>query len=42
MLDRAIGDLVIEAARDEGEKIVAQIVEAGVNSIKTPTPALNA
>ena len=38
MLDRAVGDLVIEAARDEGEQIVAQIVEAGVEQDQHADP----
>ena len=38
MLDRAVGDLVIETARDEGEQIVAQIVEAGVEQDQHPDP----
>ena len=38
MLDRAVGNLVIEAARDEGEQIVAQIVEAGIEQDQHPDP----
>ena len=38
MLDRAVGNLVIEAARDKGEQIIAQIVEAGVEEDQDADP----
>src|SRR5580704_18500821 len=38
MLDRAVGDLVIEAARNEGEQVIAQIIEAGVEQDQHPDP----
>jgi hypothetical protein len=38
VLDRAVGDLVIEPARDKGEQIIAQIVEAGVEQGQHPDP----